>query len=92
MAKNPRIWIQSASPEEKGSFCDAESGNDYSNVSDFGKAEVISSSAGSGSEAIIVDDVADPDDTFSQGQRWNVSRTEDDDQGSSTPARYGPRK
>lgn len=88
MANNRQVWIESAEPEEQGSFSDRESGNSYENVSDLGAAVEVAAADERGDQSIVWDDTADPDDSFGVDQRHNVYRTESDGQGSYAPAKH----
>lgn len=83
-----RVWIDSANHEEQGSFSDVESGIVYENVTAF-QAEVENRTAEErGIEAIALDAPADPTDSYGPDQRFNLYRTEQDDQGTDTAAKH----
>lgn len=82
-----RLFAQTAAPEEKGSFCDTTGQIHYDNVGGF-EAEVQMRSASEyGTEVLVLDDTADPDDSFSPEQRFNLYTAEQDSQGTFTPAK-----
>lgn len=83
-----QVWIESAEPEEQGSFSDAKSGNLYENVSNFQASVEVLAAEERGDEPIVWDDTADPDDSYGVDQRHNVHRTETDGQGSYSAAKH----
>jgi len=83
-----KIWVSAADHEEQGSFSDVESQNLYHNVSGIEKESQVIESGDRGVDAIIVDDTADPDDSYGVDQRFNIYRTEEDSQGTDRPAKH----
>lgn len=81
--KDPKLWVSKAEPEQRGSFCDVDSQHHYQNVNELGALETIESASSAGTQPVVVDEVE-------LGNRYNLLRTEDDDQGLSVPEKYGP--
>jgi len=84
-----RLTITEADFDQKGSFCDTDSGNTYDNVSDFGR-EVATNAAIERGEAVDMIDAPAPGDSYGVDQRFNVIHEEQDDQGYYAPAKHGP--
>jgi len=96
MPKN-NVWISDAEPEEKGSFCDRQTGHQYDNVDGFTAIQQAKSAEEHGDEAIWTDksifglgDESRPQDAVQPDDRYNVYMSEEDSQGGNTPSRYGP--
>jgi hypothetical protein len=96
MTKN-NVWITDAAPEEKGSFCDAQSGRQYDNVSGFEAITQEQSAVQRGDNVEWVDksvfglgDESRPWDSVQPDDRYNLYYCEEDSQGVETPSRLGP--
>ena len=84
-----RLTITEADFEQKGSFCDTDSGNHYDNVSDIGKAIATEQAIERGDSVDVIDDVS-PGDTYGVDQRFNIIYEEADGQGTYGPTKLGP--
>ena len=91
MAKDKyQIWVSESDFEQSGSFCDTKSGHQYENKSAFETQKNIRDAQNNGEEAIVLDAPADPTDNYGADQRFNLFRTEQDEQGSYTARKYRP--
>lgn len=85
-----QLWVSESDFEQSGSFCDAKSGHHYENSSAFKAQKTIREAQDNGEEAIVLDAPADPTDNYGADQRFNLFRTEQDDQGTYTARTYRP--
>ena len=85
-----QIWVTAADFEELGNFCDTESCHHYENSSAFEAQMTIRRAGDDGEQPIVVDAPADPTDNYGADQRFNLFRTEVDDQGVYMPRKYRP--
>lgn len=83
-----QLWVSSANHDEESSFCDTASQNHYQNVGSFEKEKQVRDAIDRGDEPIVTDDPANADDTYGVNQRFNLLHTEEDSQGSHTPAKH----
>jgi hypothetical protein len=86
MAEKVHAYIEYAIAQEQGSFCDAESGYHYDNVSALKAAEIES-----GLDSTHIDRDGS-DESESLEQRHNVFYSEHDSHSNPYPAKYRPGK
>ena len=85
-----QLWVSESGFDEEGSFCDTKSGHHYENSSAFETQKSIREAQDNGEEAIVLDTPADPTDSYGADQRFNLFRTEKDDQGTYTARKHRP--
>jgi hypothetical protein len=93
MTEPKRTLFVTEADGEQGSFCDADSSNQYDNTDDFGKNAAVQSARESGTEVYLVDEPIDgslPQQPYDLDQRFNLHRSERDNQGLPTSAKYSP--
>ncbi len=85
------LWIGEASDDEKGSFCDTDSGNHYNNVDAFGAISAQKDAESDDRKVVCLDEPVD-DQTVSGGvdQRYNLHYTENDSSGVPQTQKLGP--
>ena len=85
-----QLWVTEATFDQQGSFCDTKSGHHYENRDNFSTQAALRTAEESETEPIVVDAPADPDDSYGMDQRFNLYASEEDGQGTHTPAKYSP--
>lgn len=85
-----QVWIDEAKDEQKGSFCDTESGNTHHNVDGFKADQERRSAEERGEDVIDVNAPIGGVGEYEPDQRYNLHYTETDGQGYSTPRKLDP--
>ncbi len=87
------LWIDPADDNERGSFCDRESGHEYQNVDNFGAVSAARSAEESGTEVLNLDAPIFDDQTPNSddlNQRYNLYYSDQDGRSLPTPSKYEP--